>query len=105
MNIGSENKTKVVWASALGAIALLVIAYELFSGPSAPVTAAQPTTTIAGKAKKNIGRNGKERPAVQERLDKEVAGIARGEVVVIDEEFGLRITHVVSPKRRLDAAA
>ena len=31
--------------------------------------------------------------------------IARGEVVAIDEEFGLRITHVVSPKRRLDAAA
>jgi flagellar motor switch protein FliN len=26
-------------------------------------------------------------------------------VVAIDEEFGLRITHVVSPKRRLDAAA
>ena len=31
--------------------------------------------------------------------------IARGEVVAIDEEFGLRITQVVSPKRRLDAAA
>ena len=31
--------------------------------------------------------------------------IAQGEVVAIDEEFGLRITHVVSPKRRLDAAA
>ena len=31
--------------------------------------------------------------------------IAHGEVVAIDEEFGLRITHVVSPKRRLDAAA
>ncbi len=31
--------------------------------------------------------------------------IARGEVVAIDEEFGLRITQVVSPERRLDAAA
>jgi flagellar motor switch protein FliN len=31
--------------------------------------------------------------------------IAQGEVVAIDEEFGLRITHVVSPERRLDAAA
>jgi flagellar motor switch protein FliN len=31
--------------------------------------------------------------------------IAHGEIVAIDEEFGLRITHVVSPKRRLDAAA
>ena len=31
--------------------------------------------------------------------------IARGEVVAIDEEFGLRITEVVSPQQRLDAAA
>ena len=30
--------------------------------------------------------------------------IARGEVVVIDEEFGLRITEVVSPARRLREA-
>ena len=31
--------------------------------------------------------------------------IARGEVVVLDEEFGLRVTEVVSPEERLDAAA
>ena len=31
--------------------------------------------------------------------------IARGEVVAIDEEFGLRITEVVSPEHRLDASA
>ena len=31
--------------------------------------------------------------------------IARGEVVAIDEEFGLRVTEVVSPRGRLDAAA
>ncbi len=30
--------------------------------------------------------------------------IARGEVVAIDEEFGLRVTQVVSPGERLDAA-
>jgi flagellar motor switch protein FliN/FliY len=30
--------------------------------------------------------------------------IARGEVVVVDEEFGLRITEVVAPSRGLDAA-
>ena len=29
--------------------------------------------------------------------------IARGEVVAIDEEFGLRVTEVLSPERRLDA--
>jgi flagellar motor switch protein FliN len=31
--------------------------------------------------------------------------IARGEVVAIDEEFGLRVTQVVSPGERLDAAS
>jgi flagellar motor switch protein FliN/FliY len=31
--------------------------------------------------------------------------IARGEVVAIDEQFGLRITNVVGPEKRLDAAA
>jgi hypothetical protein len=67
MRIGSENKSKVIWASALGAFAVLLIAYE-FSGHSAPVTAAQPTTTVPGKGKKTIGRGGKERTA-QDRLD------------------------------------
>lgn len=68
MQAGTDNRKKVLWASALGVVAVLVIAYELFSGPSAPVTAAQPTTTVAGKAKKSVGRNGKER-VIQERLD------------------------------------
>jgi len=31
--------------------------------------------------------------------------IARGEVVAIDEEFGLRVTQIVTPEARLDAAA
>jgi flagellar motor switch protein FliN len=31
--------------------------------------------------------------------------IARGEVVAIDEEFGLRVTQIVSAQHRLDAAA
>jgi hypothetical protein len=69
VQIGTGNKKKVIWASALGGFAVLLIAYELFSAPSAPVTAAQPPTTVAGKAKKTFGRNGKERAAVQERLD------------------------------------
>ena len=30
--------------------------------------------------------------------------IARGEVVAIDEEFGLRVTEVVPPELRIDAA-
>jgi flagellar motor switch protein FliN len=31
--------------------------------------------------------------------------IARGEVVAIDEEFGLRITEVTSPEQTLEAGA
>jgi flagellar motor switch protein FliN len=31
--------------------------------------------------------------------------IARGEVVAIDEEFGLRVTQILTPEARLDAAA
>jgi flagellar motor switch protein FliN/FliY len=30
--------------------------------------------------------------------------IARGEVVAVDEEFGLRVTEIVSPERRIGAA-
>src|SRR6266481_4605115 len=67
--MGSGSKNKVIWASALGGFAVLLIAYQLFSGPSAPVTAAQPTTTVAGKAKKSFNRSGKERDPLQERLD------------------------------------
>jgi hypothetical protein len=70
VQVGSENKKKVIWASALGAVAVLVIAYQMFSSPSGPVTAAQPpTSTTPGKARKSTARNGKERPAAQERLD------------------------------------
>jgi flagellar motor switch protein FliN len=31
--------------------------------------------------------------------------VARGEVVAIDEEFGLRVTEVISPEHRFEAAA
>jgi len=42
-----------------------------------------------------------------EKVDLLVNGrpIARGDVVVIDEEFGLRITEIVSPARRIEASA
>ena len=29
--------------------------------------------------------------------------IARGDVVVVDEKFGLRITEIVSPKERIES--
>ena len=68
MHIGSENKKKVIWASVLGGLALIMVAYQLFSSPGAPVTAAQPSSTSGTKAKKVVGRNGKER-VQEQRLD------------------------------------
>ena len=47
MQIGTENRKKVMWAGGLGAVALILFAYELLSTPDAPVTAAQPSTTMS----------------------------------------------------------
>ena len=70
MQIGSDNRKKVMWAAGLGGVALLLIAYQLFSSPGAPVTAAQPATTAAGtKGRTRIGRGGKEHVVKEERLD------------------------------------
>jgi hypothetical protein len=70
VHIGSENRKKVIWAGGLGAVALILVAYQLFSSPGAPVTAAQPTTTTAGaKPRQRFTRSGKEKTAPQERLD------------------------------------
>ena len=59
-----------MWAAGLGGVALLLIAYQMFSSPGAPVTAAQPATTATGgKGRTRIGRGGKERVVKEERLD------------------------------------
>ena len=69
MQIGSENRKKVMWAGGLGVIAVIVVAYQLFSSQDAPVTAAQPTTTTAGAKPRPRNTRGKERAQTQERLD------------------------------------
>ena len=73
MQIGSENRKKVMWAGGLGAVALLLIVYELVSSPSAPVTAAQPVTSPTSSAgqrpARRIVRGGKEVPPPEPRLD------------------------------------
>jgi hypothetical protein len=69
VQIGTQNRNKVIWASVLGAVAVIMIGYELFSSPGAPVTAAQPTATTTAKARSRVGRGGKEHPATEERLD------------------------------------
>ena len=70
MQIGNQNRKKVLWASGLGAFALLLFAYQMFNVTGAPVTAAQPTSTAAGaKARNRTNRGGKDHPAAEERLD------------------------------------
>lgn len=60
-----------MWAGGLGAVALILVAYELFSSSEGPVTAAQPTATAipAARPATRRTRGGKERPVVQARLD------------------------------------
>jgi flagellar motor switch protein FliN/FliY len=66
-----------------------------------------------GRTRMTIGETLELRPGSVVSLDR-LAGepvdllvngkrIARGEVVAIDEEFGLRVTEVIPPERRLDA--
>ena len=71
MQIGTENRKKVMWAGALGGLALIVVAYELFSSPSAPVTAAQPAPAaiVAHAALRRATHGGKERLVAEARLD------------------------------------
>ena len=70
MQIGTENRKKVMWAAGLGVVAVLVLMYQLFSSPSAPVTAAQPSPTgVAGRPAQRVTKRGaKERPT-EARLD------------------------------------
>lgn len=70
MQIGSDNRKKVIWAGGLGAVAVLLIAYQFLGSSGGPVTAAQPTTTTPGaKARNRTGRGGKEHAVAEERLD------------------------------------
>jgi hypothetical protein len=70
VQIGTENRKKVIWASVLGGLALILVAYQLLSSMSAPVTAAQPTPAAAGtKPRTRLDRTGHERLVGEERLD------------------------------------
>lgn len=68
MQIGAENRKKVLWASVLGGVALLLLAYQLISSMNAPVTAAPPAAVTTAKPRTRLDRAGRERP-VEERLD------------------------------------
>ena len=72
MQLGTENRKKVMWAGGLGALGVILLVYELLSTPDAPVTAAQPTaiTAVGARpAQKRTTRSGKERLLIEARLD------------------------------------
>jgi hypothetical protein len=70
VQIGSENRKKVMWAAGLGVVAVLLIVYEFFGSSSAPVTAAQPSTstTTVRPATRRM-RSGAPKPVTEPRLD------------------------------------
>ena len=69
MQIGAENRKKVMWAGGLGVLALILILYEFFGSSSAPVTAAQPSASATPThANVRRTRGGKEK-VVEPRLD------------------------------------
>lgn len=68
MQIGADNRKKVMWAGGLGVLALILVVYEFFGSSSAPVTAAQPSATAPHSANTRRTRSGKDK-VVEPRLD------------------------------------
>lgn len=67
MKLGLENKTKTIWAAALGVVAIVVFGYEvipMFTGSSTPTSSAQAAAPVLphtppprpGKAALKIGK-------------------------------------------------
>ena len=72
MQLGLENKKKAMWAAALGAVAVLALAYQfipMFTGSSEPASNAQAAApTLALRAKKHPATRPEKKPKV-ENLD------------------------------------
>lgn len=67
MQIGTQDKKKLVAAIGLGVLAVVVIAYELLSGPSTPVAATSATSAPAVRpAAKKLSKTSK---VAEPRLD------------------------------------
>jgi hypothetical protein len=69
VQIGSENRKKVMWAAGLGIVAVLLVVYEFFGSSSAPVTAAQPTAGSSAHPVLRRTRGGVNKPVSEPRLD------------------------------------
>jgi flagellar motor switch protein FliN/FliY len=122
-----DAETQAVADADLGELAgPLVEADTMWDEQATPVAARQPSTALdpvlevpvslvveLGRTRMTIGETLRIGRGSIVSLDKDAGEpadllvngqlIARGEVVAIDEEFGLRVTEVVSPERRLEA--
>jgi hypothetical protein len=67
VEIGTQDKKKLMLAIGLAALALIVVAYELFGGPSAPVAATTTTAPVIHPTTKKPTKGGK--AAAEARLD------------------------------------
>lgn len=71
MQLGLENKKKMMWAAVLGVVAVLAMAYEiipLFTGSSTPASSAQAAAPVATHATAHPGTKPGKKPRV-ENLD------------------------------------
>lgn len=71
MQLGLENKKKMMWAAVLGVVAVLAMAYEIipmFTGPSTPASSAQAAAPVATHATARPGTKPGKKPRV-ENLD------------------------------------
>ncbi len=67
MDFGTQDKKKLMAAIGLGVLAVIVIAYELLGGPSAPVASTSAAT--APIARPTTKKTGKGKASATERLD------------------------------------
>jgi hypothetical protein len=71
VQLGSENKKKLMWAGGLGAVAVLVFAYEfipMFMGPSTPASSAEAAAPAAVAPRSSRSAKPVKKPKV-ENLD------------------------------------
>jgi hypothetical protein len=63
VNLGTDSRTKTIWAAVLGGLAILVLAYEvvpMLSGPSSsPLASYQPSTSVTAPTTHPGGKRAK----------------------------------------------
>ena len=119
-------ETRAIADADLGELGGPLVGDTMWDAPDGPVAPRQPSTALdpvlevpvslvveLGRTRMTIGETLRIGRGSIVSLDKDAGEpadllvngqlIARGEVVAIDEEFGLRVTEVVSPERRLEA--